>query len=186
MLWTVKGRLNWRETNVQSNPSSSPHEGHPAAPVLGCHRESGPRPRGQRNARPQGRALGELDAAHARSAARQGRPGRLLGVHLHQLDPHLALRQGVEPRLRQVRPGRGRRACARVRVRQARREHRPRDSRPRAHLSDRARQRFCDLAGLRQRRVAGEVPLRRARQTGEAVGGRRELRRDRSRRSGAC
>ena len=35
-----------------------------------------------------------------RGAARQGRPGRLLGVHLHQLDPHRALRQGVAPRLR--------------------------------------------------------------------------------------
>ena len=58
-------------------------------------------------------------------------------------------------------------------------QHRPRDSRPWAHLPDRARQRLCDLAGPRQRRLAGEVPLRRARKAGEAVGRRGQLRRNR-------
>src|SRR5437016_6016361 len=88
------------------------------------HRRCGPRRRARRDARLHGGALGELDATQRRLAAWQGGPRRLLGVHLHQLDPHLALRQGVEPRLRRPRLGRGRRACARVRVRQARGEHR--------------------------------------------------------------
>ncbi len=50
-------------------------------------------------------------------------------------DPHLALRQGVAPRVRGARLRRGRRARARVRVREARREHRSWDSRSWAHLS---------------------------------------------------
>jgi hypothetical protein len=47
--------------------------------------------------------------------SRQGRARRRLGVHLRELDPYRALRQGVEPRLRPARPGRGRRACSRAR-----------------------------------------------------------------------
>ena len=140
-----------------------------------------PRRRGRQAARPQGGALGELGATYRRRAAWQGGTGRCLGVHLHQLDPHLAICQGVESRLRVARPGRGRRALARVRVRQARREHRPWDSRPRADVSDRDRQRVRDLAGPGQRRLAGEVPLRRPGKAGQALGGRGALRRDRIR-----
>ena len=94
--------------------------------------------------------------------------------------------QSVEPRLRAARPGRHRRALAGVRVRQARREYRSRHSRPRTDLPDRHRQRLCDLAGVWERRVAREIPLRRSREAGEAMGRRGKLRRNRDAKSGVC
>jgi hypothetical protein len=75
----------------------------------------------------------QLHTTHRRHAAWQGRVGRFLGVHLRQLDPHVAPRQGVAPRLRRPGPGRPRSARARVRVRQARGEHRSWDSGSWAH-----------------------------------------------------
>ena len=67
---------------------------HHPAPVPWCPCGCVPRRRGWQTARLYGGAVGELRAAHRGSVARQGRPARHLGVHLHQLDSHLAIMSG--------------------------------------------------------------------------------------------
>ena len=64
-------------------------------------------------------------AAHAGRAPRQGRPRRLLDLHVHQLAPHAALRPRVGREVRGRRARRDRRPHARVRVRARPRQRSP-------------------------------------------------------------
>jgi hypothetical protein len=94
--------------------------------------------------------VAQFAAARGRRAGREGRPCRLLDLHLHQLAAHAT----VCPRLgRQVYPARvggHRRAHARVRVRARRRQRPPGGAGHAGQLSSRDRQRLRGMGRVRQ------------------------------------
>ena len=63
--------------------------------------------------------MDQFAAADAARSARQGRADRFLDLFLHQLSARAALRAGLGRQVQGSRPGRDRRACAGIRVRDA-------------------------------------------------------------------
>src|ERR1700730_4527462 len=62
--------------------------------------------------------MAQFAAAHAQATPRQSRADRFLGIHLHELHPHVPLSPPMETTLRPGRPRDYRGAYARIRVRQ--------------------------------------------------------------------
>ena len=89
--------------------------------------------------------------------ARKGRPDRLLDLYLHQLAAHPALCPRMGREIQESGSGRDRRAHARVRLRARRRQRSPRREGHAGRLSDRDRQRLCDMECLQQRLLAGPL-----------------------------
>ena len=103
----------------------------------------------------------ELGAADARRPAREDRRGRLLHLHLHQLDPVPSLRPGMGGDVLGSGPSRDRRAHTRVLVREGRREHPASTGRHAGRVPDRHRQRLRRLERVREPLLAGPLPHRR-------------------------
>ena len=125
-------------------------------------------------------------AARLRGPPRQGRAGRLLDLHLHQLHPHAALPEGLGRALPRRRARDRRRPHARVPVRARRRQRARRDQPERHPLPGRAGQRLRHLERLRQPVLAGEVPDRREGPGALHALRRGRLREDRERDPRAC
>ena len=106
--------------------------------------------------------VAQLSATDVGRPARQGRARRLLDLHLHQLAAHAALRPRVGREVPRSRPGRDRRAHARVPLRARPRERAPRGAGDARHVSRRGRQRLRDLGRVRQPLLAGALSRRRA------------------------
>ena len=120
-------------------------------------------------------------AAHARRPARQGRPGRLLDVLVHQLPAHAAAPAGVVRRVPQGRARDRGRTHARVRVRARARQRRGRREAAARDMACRARQRLRDVDGVLERVLARRLSDRQARRRP-----RDPLRRRRLQPDGAC
>ena len=91
--------------------------------------------------------LNSAPLAHRRPA-REGRPGRFLDVHVHQLAPDARLPPRVGREVPGARPGRRRRSHAGVPVREGRRQRSPGRDGHEGRVSDRARPRLRGLAVL--------------------------------------
>ena len=103
---------------------------------------------------------GEQAADDGRAARSRG-AGRLLDLHVHQLHPHAAVRQGAVRHLPQVRPRRRRRRDARVHVRAGGRQRPPGDPIGRDPLPGRPGQPLRHLERIPERVLAGRVLHRR-------------------------
>ena len=89
------------------------------------------------------RRLAQLAAADNGGGAREGRPRRLLDVHLHQLAAHARPTSGPGSRSTGSRPGRRRRPLARVPVRAGPRQRPPGREGDAGRVSGRGRQRLA-------------------------------------------
>ncbi len=94
--------------------------------------------------------------------ARQARPRPVRHLYVHQLAPDASVRSRVASAVH-AGTDRDRRAHPRVRLREGPRQRASRDAAPEHRLPDRARQRLCHLAGLRQPLLARALPPRRPR-----------------------
>ena len=106
--------------------------------------------------------VAQLAAADGGRPAREGRPGQLLDLHLHQLAPPAPLRPRLGREILRPRAGRDRRAHARVRVRARPRQRPPGRAGHADRLPGRDRQRLRGMECLRQPLLAGPVLRRRA------------------------
>src|SRR6266851_3886893 len=130
--------------------------------------------------------MAQFAAADAQATPQQSRADRFLGIHLHQLHPHLPLSAPMATTLRPGRPRDYRGAYARVRVRQESQKRRGCGQALRLHLPDRGRQRLRYLERLPCRRMADGLPDRQGRQHRLRPQRRRRLRRDGTRNSDAA
>ena len=101
--------------------------------------------------------LAEFAAADHGKPPRQGRAGSVLDLFLHQLPAHAALRHQMARAIQGQRSCRGRRAHARIRLREGARQCRDRDQAPGHPLSGGAGQSVSHLARLRKSVLAGRV-----------------------------
>ena len=90
--------------------------------------------------------VAQFAAVDAGRPARQGRARRLLDLYLHQLAAHTPLRPRVGREIQGSRSGGDRRAHAGVLVRARPRQRAPGGAGHAGRVSDRDRQRLCDLA----------------------------------------
>ncbi len=144
-----------------------------------------------------GDRLAQFSATDSGGPAGQGRPRRLLDLHLHQLASHTAIRSRLGRPVQGTRVGRHRRAHTRILVRGRRRQRAKGRTGERRHVPDRHRQQPRDLEWVRQSLLAGALlhrcdrararsPLRRRQlrrignENSTIAGSRRKRRRDRS------
>ena len=132
---------------------------HPVAPGHRGHLDGSPH---------QGRGrqrVDQLGGAHPVGVAggEQGRPHRLLDVHLHQLHPHASLPEAVAREVRRPRARDHRNPHAGVRVREVARKRQGGGGGVRDRVSRRAGQQLLDVERLQQPVLAGEVPDRHGR-----------------------
>ena len=120
--------------------------------------------------------LAQFATADAGGLARQGRARRLLDLHLHQLAAHATLRSCVGREVQGSGTRGDRRAHARVRVREERRQHSPGAQEVRYRVSGRRRQRLRDMGCIRQSLLARRVCRRRERQDPPSPVRRRRVR----------
>ena len=130
--------------------------------------------------------LAQFAAADGGGPAREGRPRRLLDVHLHQLAPNPRLRPRLGREVRGPGVGRGRRPHARVPVRARRRQRPPSREGHERRVPDRTRQRLRGLAGVRQPLLAGRLHRRRARDGSGITNSARAVRRSARGSSSSC
>ena len=134
------------------------------------HAKSGlaPSERGPSARLRRGDRLAQLGAARARRICGEGRPRRLLDVHVHQLAAHARLRPCMGREVREPGAGRRRRPHARVPVREGDRQRpRGREGHER-RVSDRARPRLRGL-GRRSATATGRPRTSPTRKDGSAT-----------------
>ncbi len=122
------------------------------------------------------RPVDQLQAVEAASAPREGRPDRLLDVLVRELPADAAAPEGLGRDVPEGRARHHRRPRARVCVRARPVERAHRGAQARDPLSRRPRQRLRDLARVRKRVLAGEVPDRPGRPASVPPLRRRRLR----------
>ena len=94
--------------------------------------------------------VAQFAAVDGERPARKSRPDRRLDLYLHQLAAHASLCPRVGREIQESGAGGDRRALARVRIRTQRRQRSPGREGHAGRLSDRDRQRLCDMARAQQ------------------------------------
>ena len=101
--------------------------------------------------------VAQLAAVDGSRPARKSRPHRLLDLHLHQLASPASLCPRLGREIQGSRIGGDRRARARVPIREEHRQRSPGRKGHGARLSDRDRQRLCDMARFQEPILAGSL-----------------------------